>query len=95
MCGGGGGGYSSKLGSSFMISNSLGSKEILHDDLNKFAQWEAAWLMTFNVATCHSLRVMKHPFPKQVIHDYSLHNQVLENVSSAKYLGITVTDDLE
>ena len=32
---------------------------------------------------------------KQVIHDYSLHNQVLENVPSAKYLGITITDDLD
>ena len=32
------------------------------------------------------------PLPKQIIHDYSLHSQVLENVSSAKYLGITVTD---
>ena len=36
-----------------------------------------------------------HPIPKQIIHDYSLHNQVLENVSSVKYLGITVTDDLD
>ena len=36
-----------------------------------------------------------HPIPKQIIHDYSLHNQVLENVPSAKYLGITVTDDLD
>ena len=37
------------------------------------------------------------PLPKQIIHDYSLHNQVLENVSSAKYflIGITVTDDLD
>ena len=32
------------------------------------------------------------PLPKQIIHDYSLHSQVLENVSSAKYLGITATD---
>ena len=51
--------------------------------------------MKFNVAKCHSMRVTKHPLPKQIIHDYSLHNQVLENVSSAKYLGITVTDVLD
>ena len=30
----------------------------------------------------------KTPPPKQIIHDYSLHNQVLENVSSAKYLEL-------
>ena len=51
--------------------------------------------MKFNVAKCHSMRVTKHPTPKQIIHDCPLHNQVLENVSSAKYLGITVTDDLD
>ena len=33
--------------------------------------------------------------PFQIIHDYSLNNQVLENVSSAKYLGIIVTDYLD
>ena len=41
------------------------------------------------------MRVTKHPLPKQIIHDYSLQNQVLENVSCAKHLGITVTDDLD
>ena len=68
---------------------------MLQDDLNKLAQWEEAWLMKFNAAKCHSMRVTKHPLPKQIIHDYSLHNQVLENVPSATYLGITVTDDLD
>ena len=51
--------------------------------------------MKFNVAKCHSMRVTKHPLPKQIIHDYSLHNQVLENVPSVKYLGITITDELD
>ena len=32
---------------------------------------------------------------KQIVHGYKLHNQVLENVSSAKYLGVQITDDLE
>ena len=27
--------------------------------------------------------------------DYSLHNQTLENVQSAKYLGITITDNMD
>ena len=51
--------------------------------------------MKFTVAKCHSMRVTKHPLPKQVIHDNSLHNQVLENVPSAKYLRITITYDLD
>ena len=68
-------------------------QQVLQDGSNKLAQWEEAWLMKFNVVKCHSMRVTKHPLPKQIIHDYALHNQVLENVPSAKYLGIT--DDLE
>ena len=51
--------------------------------------------MKFNVAKGHSMRVTKYPLPKQIIHEYSLHNQVLENVPSAKYLRITTKDDLD
>ena len=37
----------------------------------------------------------KIPPHKQIVHGYLLHNQVLENVSSAKYLGVQTTDDLD
>ena len=50
--------------------------------------------MKFNVANCHSMRVKGTPC-KQITNDYSLHNKVLEKISSAKYLRITVTDDLD
>ena len=51
--------------------------------------------MKFNVAKCHSMRVTKHPPHKQIVHGYLLHNQVLENISSTKYLGVQITDDLD
>ena len=35
------------------------------------------------------------PPHKQIVHGCTLHNQVLENISSAKYLGVQITDDLE
>ena len=39
--------------------------------------------------------VTRH-FPSNQIHfNYSLHQQTLEQVRSAKYLGLTITDDLE
>ena len=41
-------------------------QQILLDDLNILAQWEEAWLMKFDVAKCHSMRVRKHPLPKQI-----------------------------
>ena len=39
--------------------------------------------------------VVRRPLPRRVVRGCSLHNQVLENVQSAKCLGITVTDGLD
>ena len=62
----------------------------LQEDLTSLGQWEADWQMKFNVAKCHSMRVTRHQHHTQILFDYSLHNQTLENVQSAKYLGITI-----
>ena len=49
--------------------------------------------MEFNVAKCHSMRVTRHPPDKHIQFDYTPHQQSLEQVQSAKYLGITISDD--
>ena len=69
--------------------------QILQDDLNSLGQWETDWQMKFNVAKCHSMRVTRHLPSNQIQFNYSLHQQTLEQVESAKYLGITITDNLE
>ena len=69
--------------------------QILQDDLNSLAQWEADWQMKSNVAKCHSMRVTRHPPDKHIQFEYTLHQQRLEQVQSAKYLGITISDDLD
>ena len=51
--------------------------------------------MKFNVVKCHSMRMIRHQYHKQVLFDYSLLNQTLENVQSVKYLGITISDDID
>ena len=68
---------------------------ILQKDLDSLGLWEADWQMKFNVAKCHSMRVTRHYSHKQIIHDYTLHQQTLENVQSAKYLGITITENMD
>ena len=68
---------------------------ILQEDLTSLGQWEADWQMKFNVAKCHSMRVTRHQHHKQILFDYSLHNQTLENVQSANYLGITISDNMD
>ena len=47
------------------------------------------------MAKCHSNRVTQHQHHKQILFDYSLHNQILENIQSAKYLGITISDYMD
>ena len=43
------------------------------------------------------MRVTRHYSHKQILHDYvyTLHQQTLENVQSAKYLGITITGNMD
>ena len=36
----------------------------------------------------------RHQHHKLILFDYSLHNQTLENVQSAKYVGIIISDDM-
>ena len=68
---------------------------ILQEDLTSLGQWEADWQMKLNMAKCHSMRVTWHQHHKQILFDYSLHNQTLENIQSAKYLGITISDIMD
>ena len=67
----------------------------LQEDFTSLGQWETHWQMKFNVAKCHSMRVTRHQHHKQILFNYSLHNQTFENVLSAKYLGITITDNMD
>ena len=68
---------------------------ILQEDLTSLGQGEADWQMKFNVAKCHPMRATRHQHHKQFLFDYSLHNQTLENIQSAKYLGITITENMD
>ena len=40
-------------------------------------------------------RVTQHQHHKQILFDYSVYNQTLENVQSAEYLGITISDNMD
>ena len=53
--------------------------------------------MKFKVDKCHYMRVTRDYSHKQILHDYvyTLHQQTLENVQSAKYLGITFTENMD
>ena len=69
--------------------------QILQDDLNSLTQFETDWQMKFNVVKWHSMRVTRHLPENQMQIECSHHQQKLEQVQSAKYLGITITDNLD
>ena len=62
--------------------------DTLQADLQKMEEWEEEWDMRFHPSKCSVLTMSR----KQTTcgHQYKLHNQVLENVTSMKYLGITL-----
>ena len=68
---------------------------ILQDDLNSLAKWEMDWQMKFNVTSskCHSMRVTRLHQSNHIQFSYTLHQQTLEQVQTAKYLDLTITDN--
>ncbi len=49
--------------------------------------------MQFNIDKCFILRVGR---PKhKLLHLYTLHNENVSEIDSAKYLGVTITSDLQ
>ena len=65
----------------------------LQEDLNKLAHWEDTWLMKFHPDKCNVLSITKNR--KLFKRNYTLRGHVLEQVSSTKYLGVTITSDLK
>ena len=64
----------------------------LREDLHKLDKWAKNWNIKFNLEKCHVILVTRN---KTVINTQDmLHGQLLETVSQAKYLGITITSDL-
>ena len=64
----------------------------LQKDLDTLQDWEEQWQMGFNVSKCHVLSVTNKKNP--IKSSYFLHQQPLEKVNSAKYLGVEITSDL-
>ena len=64
----------------------------LQNDLNILLAWETRWDMGFNPSKCQVVHVTGSKKP--VIRDYILHGQVLESVTSARYLGMDISGSL-
>ena len=60
---------------------------MLQKDLDKVSFKESQWVMEFNPSTCQVVRVTMAR--KAINTVYTLYGQILEIVTSAKYLGLT------
>ena len=67
--------------------------EILQKDLGSLEKWEKLWDMSFNPSKCQVMHLTrcKTPFHTK----YLIHGCELENVPSAKYPGVTISEDLK
>ena len=72
-----------------MISNGHDQAQ-LQEDLQRLADWEESWDMEFHPSKCQTLSITRSRKPLQP--SYFLHGHTLKNVSSAKYLGVTINN---
>ena len=76
----------------YLTINSQSDAQTLQDDLSKLEQWESDWSMEFNPDKCDVIYVTKQKNP--LIFPYKLHNTELKSTENAKYLGITISNDV-
>ena len=75
----------------FTVSN-LQDSQVLQSDLESLQRWERTWDMEFNPNKCQVLHITRSKKP--VMSGYFMHNQKLESVDAAKYLGVSISKDL-
>ena len=64
----------------------------LQEDLERLEAWGKVWLMEFDPAKCHVLQITRKK--STATFPYILHDQVLAEVKSAKYLGVIISNDM-
>jgi hypothetical protein len=74
----------------YLTITSEDDAEHLQEDLDKLSQWEEDWFMQFHLAKCTVLTVTNRRNP--IVTEYTIRGQLLAAVTSARYLGFTITD---
>lgn len=77
----------------YRITNNESDSKELQNDLSNLEHWESEWQMNFNPDKCYVLNISKKS--KTNLFKYKLHNQILETVPDSKYLGVTISNDLD
>ena len=76
----------------YLTIESQHDSDCLQHDLDLLQTWESKWDMEFNSSKCQVIRVTTSRTPFNT--EYILHGQVLEVVTSARYLGVDISSNL-
>ena len=76
----------------YLAINSTTEGQVLQTDLACLEQWEKMWDMQCNHSKCQVLPITRKV--KTLNTKYILHTIELESASAAKYLGVTIADNL-
>ena len=76
----------------YRIIDSSNDYLALQNDIDNLEQWAKTWSMRFNPDKCVHLRITNIKTP--LYHNYTIYNQQLREVSSAKYLGLSIDGHL-
>ena len=76
----------------YLVINSMTDTEVLQSDLDRLAVWEKNSRMEFHPEKCNVISISRKRDP--ILQNYTLHGHLLEHVTSAKYLGITINSNL-
>ena len=73
--------------------SSIQDSALLQQDLSALEKWETTWQMQFHPQKCTVIRI--NPNRRQLINtSYQIHGHTLEVMDSSKYLGVTISEDL-
>ena len=76
----------------YLTLESEDDSSTFQNDLNILSAWETRWDMGFKLSKCQVVHVTGSKKP--VKRDYIMHGQVLESVTSARYLGVEFSGSL-
>ena len=76
----------------YLTINTKSDGTTLQTDLDTMQAWEKKWDMSFNPSKCQVMHITKSRNP--ILMQYTLHDQILEAVDHAKYLGVELSSNL-
>ena len=76
----------------YLTVTNMQDSQVLLSDFESLQRWERTWDMELNPGKCQVIHINRS---KSLVESrYFMHNQELDFVDAAKYLGVTISKDL-